>query len=124
MFIPISKATLTLMSIKPIQAECMLFYWKHVSNLSGVRIYSFFTEESGASKFYACVCFAVKAAKADELSYDAETANNSDYDAETIVNNSEDDSVSSLESFDNFHPTQDFNVGAQALAQELLASYE
>ena len=84
-----------------------------------------FKEESAASKFYACVFFAVKAAKADELSYDAETvANNSDYDAETIANNSEEESVSSSESFNSFNPTQDFNVGAQALAQELLASYK
>ena len=84
-----------------------------------------FKEESVALKFYACVIFAVKAAKADELSCDAETVeNDSNYDADTIANNSEEDSVSSLESFDNFNPTQDFNVGAGDLAQKLLASYK
>ena len=84
-----------------------------------------FKEQSAASKFYACVSLAAKAATADELAYDAETdANNSDYDAETIGNNSKNDSVSSVESGDSFNPTQDFNTGARALAQELLASYK
>ena len=58
---------------------------------------------------------AAKAAKADELMHDL-------YDAETI----EGESVSSVESNfdDNFNPMQDFNADAQALAQELLASYK
>ena len=104
-----------------------------------------FKDKSVASKFYACVFLAAKAAEADEHMSDPETvAYNSDYDATTTGNNSENDSVSSLESendsvssvesendsvssvesIETFNPTQDFNVGAQDLAQELLASYK
>ena len=67
---------------------------------------------------------AVMAVKADEIEFVETVAYNSDYDADTIANNSENNSVSSLESEDSFNPTQDFNVGAQAHAQELLASYK
>ena len=94
-----------------------------------------FKDKSVASKFYACVFLAAKAAEADEHMSDPETvAYNSDYDATTTGNKSENDSVSSVESkndsvssvesIETFNPTQDFNVGAQALAQELLASYK
>ena len=74
-----------------------------------------FNEKDAASKFHSCVFLAAKAAKADELMHDL-------YDADTI----EGESVSSVESNfdDNFNPTQDFNADAQALAQELLASYK
>ena len=69
--------------------------------------------------FNACVSLAVKAAKGDELLYDAET--NVDSDDVSVRSNT---SESSNESGDLFNPTQDFNVGAQELAQELLASYK
>ena len=74
-----------------------------------------FNEQDAASQFHSCVFLAAKAAKADELMHDL-------YDADTI----EGESVSSVESNfdDNFNPTQDFNADAQALAQELLASYK
>ena len=78
-----------------------------------------FESEEDASVFNACVSLAVKAAKGDELLYDAET--NVDSDDVSVRSNT---SESSNESGDLFNPTQDFNVGAQELSQELLASYK
>ena len=64
-----------------------------------------------ASLFNVCIFLAAKASKADELMNDAETIGAS--------------SVSSVESnsHEEFNPTQDFNAGAAARAQELLDGY-
>ena len=70
--------------------------------------------------FNACVNLAVKAGKGDELLYDAETNVQSD----DVSVRSIESGKSSNESGDFFNPTQDFNVGARELAQELLASYQ
>ena len=75
-----------------------------------------FAEEEVAALFNACIFLAAKAAKADELIRDAETIGGDS------VSNAE--STSDDDDYDNFTPTQDFNAGAQARAQELLASYK
>ena len=75
-----------------------------------------FAEEEVAALFNACIFLAAKAAKADELIRDAETIGGDS------VSNAE--STSDKDDYDNFTPTQDFNAGAQARAQELLSSYK
>ena len=64
-----------------------------------------------ASLFNVCIFLAAKASKADELMFDADTIGGS--------------SVSSGDSnsHEEFNPTQDFNAGAAARAQELLDGY-
>ena len=79
-----------------------------------------FGDEEDASVFNACVNLAAKAAKGDELLYDAETIVHSDNNSVSSIESGK----SSIESGDIFNPTQDFNVGAQERAQELLASYQ
>ena len=70
-----------------------------------------FPEEGIASLFNVCIFLAAKASKADELMFDADTIGGS--------------SVSSGDSnsHEEFNPTQDFNAGAAARAQELLDGY-
>ena len=97
------------------------------------RVYIFlFAEEGVASQFNELITLAAKAATEED---DSETIGgasvNSDYDATTNGHNSENDSVSSLDSnsddddwYEEFNATQDFNIGAQARAQEYLAGYK
>ena len=83
--------------------------------------YVFIFEDKGdASVFNALVNLAAKAAKGDELLYDAETIVHYDNNSVSSIESGE----SSVESGPIFNPTQDFNVGAQASAQEFLASYK
>ena len=91
-----------------------------------------FGEEGVAALFYANLVLAAKAAKEDKVSEsdsdDLESLlevneNDSDDSEEKDLDDSEDED-SSRGSNDIFIATQDFNVGAQARAQELLASYK
>ena len=77
-----------------------------------------FTEEEVASQFKACLSLAQKAAMQDDL-YDADT-NTSVSTVESESEDKDDDD----DNYEEYHPTQDFNVGAQALAQEYLMSYK
>ena len=77
-----------------------------------------FGEEGVAALFYANLVLAAKAAKEDNVS-----ESDSD-DLEDLLEANENDSDDSEDEDDIFTATQDFNVGARALAQELLASYK
>ena len=84
------------------------------------RAYIFiFAEEGVASQFNALITLAAKAAPAEELLHDAETIEGGS--VSTVESDSDDDDD---DEYKEFNPTQDFNTGAQALAQELLASYK
>ena len=75
-----------------------------------------FPEEEDAFKFNSCLSLAAKAAMQDDL-YDADTIGGAS--VSTVESDSDDD-----DEYEEFNPTQDFNTGAQALAQELMASYK
>lgn len=75
-----------------------------------------FPEEEEAFRFNACLSLAAKAAMKDDL-YDADTIGGAS--VSTVESDSDDD-----DEYEEFNPTQDFNTGAKALAQEFMASYK
>ena len=85
-----------------------------------------FGEDGVAALFHANLVLAARAAKADKVS--ESDSDDSDNLLEVNENDSDDsddsDEDSSRGSNDIFTATQDFNVGARARAQELLASYK